>query len=308
MKKHLLFFVSILILCLSTNAQDSIYIMKSEVVLEKFKLTEVDSVIFHNLAQPQVSQDSIYIIQAGNILAKWNKTEVDSFAFHSPHQTINETVTDIDGNVYQTVTIGEQTWMTSNLRTTRYKDGEAIPIVTDNDEWSELTTPAYAWYNNDSAKYASIYGALYNWYVVETAKLCPEGWRVPYDGINPDVGDDLKELELFLGIELANWKSYNFFRGTDQGSQLAGVSALWADGDLKSDPAFGSSGFDLVPAGRRDGTNGGFFSETYSAYIWSSDERQGKGLQRFLFFLETGIERSRGSAKDYGLSVRCIKD
>ena len=91
------------------------------------------------------------------------------------------TVTDIDGNVYHTVTIGTQTWMVENLKTTKYNDGTAIPLVTDSTAWLNLTTPGYCWYNNDAATYKNTYGALYNWFTVNTSKLAPSGWHVPTD-------------------------------------------------------------------------------------------------------------------------------
>ena len=92
----------------------------------------------------------------------------------------NRLVTDIDGNVYQTVTIGTQVWMVENLKTTRYIDGTAIPLDTNSSTWGGLTTPGYCWYN-DSAIYGNTYGALYNWYAVNTGKLAPAGWHVPTD-------------------------------------------------------------------------------------------------------------------------------
>ena len=95
--------------------------------------------------------------------------------------TATPNVVDIDGNVYHTVTIGTQVWMVENLKTTRYNDGTAIPLVTDGTAWAALTTPGYCWYNNDSATYKNTYGALYNWYAVNTGKLAPTGWHVPTD-------------------------------------------------------------------------------------------------------------------------------
>jgi uncharacterized protein (TIGR02145 family) len=88
------------------------------------------------------------------------------------------TVTDIDGNVYQTVKIGTQVWMVENLRVTRYNDGEPIPHITNNSNWANLNTAGYGWYNNEiNNKYP--YGTMYNWYVVNSQKLCPKGWHVP---------------------------------------------------------------------------------------------------------------------------------
>jgi uncharacterized protein (TIGR02145 family) len=90
-----------------------------------------------------------------------------------------ETVTDADGNVYHTVQIGNQVWMVENLRTTKYNDNSPITPVSDNAVWGTLTTEAYCWYNNDEATNKNTYGALYNWYVLNTGKLCPTGWHVP---------------------------------------------------------------------------------------------------------------------------------
>jgi uncharacterized protein (TIGR02145 family) len=90
-------------------------------------------------------------------------------------------VTDVEGNFYNGVKIGNQIWMKENLRTTKYNDGSDIPLVTNPIEWSNLTTPGYCWYNNDQAIYEIPFGALYNWYTVNTDKLCPDGWHIPSD-------------------------------------------------------------------------------------------------------------------------------
>jgi len=91
------------------------------------------------------------------------------------------TVTDIDGNVYHIVAIGTQVWMAENLKTTKYNDGTFIPLVTDSTAWGNLSTPGYCWYNNDAATYKNTYGALYNWFTVNTGKLSPKGWHIPSD-------------------------------------------------------------------------------------------------------------------------------
>ena len=90
-------------------------------------------------------------------------------------------VTDIDGNVYTTVIINGHEWMAGNLMTTKYNDGTEIPLEAEGSVWLYLTTPAYCWYDNDQATYGNTYGALYNWYAVNTGKLCPTGWHVSTD-------------------------------------------------------------------------------------------------------------------------------
>jgi hypothetical protein len=89
-----------------------------------------------------------------------------------------QTLQDNDGNVYKTITIGKQVWMAENLKTTKYNDGTSIPLVADSISWKAIKTPAYCWYNNDIRNKGD-YGALYNWYTVNTNKLCPKGWHVP---------------------------------------------------------------------------------------------------------------------------------
>lgn len=90
-------------------------------------------------------------------------------------------IIDIDGNVYNTVSIGTQTWMKENLKVTHYSDRTAIPLITDDTKWADLTTGAYSWYNNNETTYKATYGALYNYYSVSTGRLCPTGWHVPSD-------------------------------------------------------------------------------------------------------------------------------
>jgi len=98
-----------------------------------------------------------------------------------------QTVKDIDGNVYKTVTIGTQTWMAENLKTTKLNDGTAIPLATvEGNEWAEhtvggLTTPEFGWLYDSAMIYKDKYGAFYNGYAVTIGNLCPSGWHVPSD-------------------------------------------------------------------------------------------------------------------------------
>ncbi len=148
------------------------------------------------------------------------------------------TVTDIDGNIYHTVTIGTQVWMVENLKVTKYNDGNVIPYVTDSVSWGKLQTPAYCFYNND-IKNKTIYGALYNWYSVNTGKLAPNGWHVAKDS-------EWKTLITFLGDP-----SNNALFGEDSiagGKMMEIGTSHWIG--LNSG-ANNSSGFTALPGGGR---------------------------------------------------------
>lgn len=93
-------------------------------------------------------------------------------------EALTEKARDVSGNLYRVVKIGTQLWFGENLKTFKYNDSTYIPLVEDNTQWASLTTPGYCWYNNDRSTYENIYGALYNWYAINTGKLCPAGWHV----------------------------------------------------------------------------------------------------------------------------------
>src|SRR5688572_21874913 len=91
----------------------------------------------------------------------------------------DKTVTDADGNIYRTVTIGDQVWMAENLKVTHYKNGDAIAVVSSDTAWSHLLSGAYCHYNNDINNTAA-YGKLYNWYAINDSRgIAPEGWHIP---------------------------------------------------------------------------------------------------------------------------------
>ncbi|GEM_PF-853591 len=212
------------------------------------------------------------------------------------------TVTDVDGNVYHTVTIGTQTWMVENLKTTKYRDGTSIPNVTDATAWAALATPAYCWYNNDAATNKSTYGALYNWYAVNTAKLAPTGWHVPTDA-------EWTTLQNYL---IANGYNYD---GTTTGNKIAKSMAAttnWSSytgtGTIGNDlTKNNSSGFTALPGGCRF-SNGTFDTIGYYGYWWSSTE--GGTTDAWFRYLYYGGGNLYGGydTKSYGFSVRCVRD
>lgn len=174
------------------------------------------------------------------------------------------TVTDIDGNVYRTIIIGNQEWTLSNIRTTHYSNGDAIAHVTDNGQWANRTTGAYCFYNNTTDGVAQKkYGALYNWYVVSDPRgLAPEGWRVPSR-------TDWDELTSYLIVN-----GYNY-DGTTTGNKVAKSMAagIWnvnsnagvVGNTLKTN---NKSGFSALAAGMRF-NDGVFYSQGVTASLWS---------------------------------------
>ena len=204
-----------------------------------------------------------------------------------------------DGITYKTVKIGNQVWMAENLKATKYNDGTDIPLVTDNSEWDELLTPAYCWYDNDQATYENTYGALYNWYTVETEKLCPVGWHVPSDY-------EWNTLEMALGMSQSEIYETEF-RGS-HGSQLAANADFWNNGALENNSEFGTSGFDALPGGSRNFSNGIFDKvDEYGSWWSSTDSDYNYAYYRSLYYDNSGVRRFN-YFKTFGFSVRCVKD
>ncbi|MDD3731704.1 MAG: fibrobacter succinogenes major paralogous domain-containing protein, partial [candidate division Zixibacteria bacterium] len=217
---------------------------------------------------------------------------------HTPLNCPFGTVTDIDGNVYQTITIGTQVWMAENLKVTHYREGDAIPHVTDGTTWAGLTTGAYCEYNNDVNNVA-VYGRLYNWYaVIDSRNIAPEGWHVPSD-------EEWKQLEMYLGMSQAD-ADITDWRGTDEGGKLKETGTIhWYSPNTGAN---NESGLSALPAGSRL-SNGSYTNLRVGTYFQTSTEESIShyGWTRQLIFSSSQISRSCLN-KRYGFSVRCVKD
>ncbi len=213
-------------------------------------------------------------------------------------KTTPETVTDYDGNIYQTVQIGNQVWMTENLKVTHYPDGREIPLVTDEIAWANLadnnTDDAYCYYNNDSG---SDYGVLYTWAAAMgdnavssdanpsgVQGISPAGWHIPSD---------------------AEWTELITYLGDEAGGKLKEAGTIhWNSPNTGAD---NSSVFTALPGGLRR-FNGGFLAAGIEGYWWTSTENSDtQAWFRSLYSSISGVTRDYYN-KSNGYSVRCIKD
>jgi len=205
-------------------------------------------------------------------------SQIDSINFNA--------CVDIDSNIYPTVKIGDQWWMAENLKVTRYRNGDDIPIVTDDTEWKNLTTGAYCNYNNNSDN-ADIYGRLYNWYAVNDSRnIAPLGWHVPSD-------EEWQTLIDYLGGESV------------AGGKLKETGTThW---NSPNEGATNESGFAALPGGYRNDT-GTFDDLGRNAHFWSSaEDSSSHAWNRELGYTNATVHRSSYD-KQNGFSVRLVRD
>lgn len=194
------------------------------------------------------------------------------------------TVTDIDGNVYETVKIGNQIWMKENLRTSHYRNGDLIPNVRGNTDWTNLSTGAWCWPANDSTHF-SRYGKYYNYYTVDDSRgLAPRGWHVA----SPS---EWEELANFLGGDSV---------AADKIKDTLAIYG-WCS-------ATNSSGFTALEAGIR-GFDGEFSSVQHEAYWWNFNSLTSSSHSslQYIYCADSKLY-IYGALKNAGCSVRCIKD
>ena len=215
-----------------------------------------------------------------------------------------QVVKDGDGNEYKTVTIGTQVWLAENLKTTRYSDGTPLVNVKDRDEWANLTTPAYCWYNND-VNNSSKYGNLYNWFAVDPnsnggKNLCPEGWHVPAE-------NDWSVLLHFLYNN-----GYGFEGERRSVAKSLADTTGWKLHDVAGNVGTqqeinNKTGFTALPAGYRN-FRGEFTNLVSYSYWWTSTENsEMKARYRFMHNYYSYVGKG-DFRKQNGFSVRCLKD
>ena len=217
-----------------------------------------------------------------------------SFTTSAPPFTCGTSTVTYDGYNYATVQIGSQCWFKENLRNDDYNDATAIPGNLDDATWTTTTSGAQTVYgegssfvsigSSDEAANLATYGRLYNWYAVNTGKLCPTGWHVPTDA-------EWTTLETALG-----------------GLSVAGTALKVSSSNTPAWDGNNSSGFSALPGGSRDYGNGDFDSPGSGGYWWSSSPYGADAWNRVLLSGDSNVYRDDGSSTRLGFSVRCVRN
>jgi uncharacterized protein (TIGR02145 family) len=214
----------------------------------------------------------------------------------------NGPITDQDGNIYQTIKIGDQVWMAENLRVTKYNDGTPITYVSGDTAWDTLSESGYCYFNNTTdTSLTHKYGALYNWSAVCSNKLSPKGWHVPTD-------NDWNTLENYLILNKHNWD------GTTTGNKIAKSMASKSDwytstntGAVGNDLALNNkSGFAAFPGGFRSGL-GSFYDQGINCTWWSMTSTSGPS-SRYLNYGFYYLSKDNLFSKSCGFSIRLVRD
>lgn len=237
---------------------------------------------------------------SGVILHTPTTSTTRTFTFYAPTCAEAPTVTDVDGNVYPVVRIGEQCWMGANLRTTHYNEGSSIPNVTGNNDWRQLNTGAWCHYVNSVVDNDS-HGKLYNWYAaMDVRGVCPLGWHVPTDA-------EWKQLESALGMSAVELDAIGI-RGEAEG--VGGMMKATVSWNPPNAGATNQGGFSGLASGTRDGfSEGSFFNAGSHGYWWTRSDygEFNYAWYRTLRSANAGVGRY-GTYKRSGFCIRCLRD
>lgn len=219
-------------------------------------------------------------------------------------------VKDIDGNVYPIVKIGNQTWMAENLRVTKLNDGTPIPAEPNANTWATLTSPAYSAYSNTEANLTK-YGALYNWFAVNSGKLCPTGWHVP-------TVQEWTEMKTYLAANGYNYDGSITTQSNQIGNKIGKAlattsgwtssSKIGAVGNTDFADARNKSGFSASPGGYRN-VLGQFLNVNTHGYWWTtSGGRDGSAATYIGIYYDEAYVWYYEIGQKAGVSCRCVKD
>ena len=275
-----------------------IYSMKTETSRQNKKLLLLDGPHQEThmaSSKPGIMQKAIGLLSdnytleiTGANIAPYKQQNIVITSSMTIDATVARIVKDYDGDIYKTVKIGDQWWMMENLKVTRFRNGDAIPNITDNTVWTNMLTGAYCNYDNDEANVAT-YGRLYNWYAVNDGRnIAPEGWRIP----SLDEG----------------WETLFHFLAGDSvaGGKIKEAGTVhWRSANIG---ATNESGFCSLPGGYR-GFNHGYFSFMgVASYFWSSTEDTTFSAWRRYLEYDSRCFYQDSWNKNHEFSVGCVRD
>lgn len=234
-----------------------------------------------------LTADTIYYVRAYAINSEGTGYgNIESFTTKKQTTYVTGKVTDIDGNTYRTVKIGNQWWMAENLKVTRYRNGDSIPNVTDPTDWAILSTGAYC-DNENNVNNGSIYGHLYNWHAINDSRnMAPLGWHVP------SIEEYQNLIDILGGDSVA-------------GGKMKSIGTLYWDSPNTG--ATNESGFSALPAGARSCAIN-FRGLGNEAFFWSSTELEGNRVLYIKMVSDSTWTKRIIAMKEFGISVRCVKD
>lgn len=290
----------------SINWSSGIYYIKSEIDIEggnnytiqtSQQLISVPYALYSNDVNSSVSTsgDTLYIgnsfyIIPGISAANQTSSQLPSDhscgepLVHNPNKTYG-TLIDQEGNIYKTIVIGGQKWMAENLKTSTYRNGDAI-LTLNPSQWSSTNSGAWLYYNNN-ASYECPYGKIYNWYtVVDSRNVCPIGWHVPslqeWNTLINSLGGEMIAGGKLKSTGLDHWSLFN-------------------------EQATNESGFSSLPGGAS-----GSSADTYflgeSAYFWTTSVVNAFVVSGIKMYSTDGSAGEIQNPRTEGMSIRCIED
>jgi clan AA aspartic protease (TIGR02281 family) len=252
---------------------------------------EFGGITLKNVVASIIEGDDVPLLLGQSVLSRIGQFQVD------PIQSIltivpssgnfnGSILTDIDGNQYKTVRLGQQRWMADNLKTSRFANGEDIPFIKASNEWAAIDYSAYSYYELDP-QYQRSYGNLYNWYaIVDQRGICPFGWHIPSLS-------EVRELEAYMnriGISTSALKS----NGAD-----------WTTPNFE---AQNHEGFNAKPGGKRWYSNGNFEFINKGGYFWTSSSAGNFRAYYYAFAHDYTEAKMHNFLWGDGFSCRCIQD
>lgn len=257
-----------------------------KVILREIKFGDI---LMTNIVATIVLSDNAPLLLGQSVLSRIGKFQIDplknTLTIDRVGNTTPTSVTDIDGNVYSIVKIGEQNWINSNLKVTKFNNGEAIPNISVNSLWVTADYGSFCYYENDKTP-STVYGNLYNWYaIIDGRGLCPFGWHVPSKSDFMKLNDYLKNIGVLSGALKAttNWQTPN----------IAAVNF---------------AGFNSMPGGKRWHNSGDFEFIDAAAFYWTSSSNDISSAFYYAFSKDYDVARISTFMRNDGFSCRCIKD